>query len=925
MHALYQLYWALSFLLPVAVIYLFISNRRLHARLAALEHIAEQGAAADTGRPAAAQPDPTPDETDSPRDAPADSDAVEAQPPLAPSEAEHTPAEGQAADRLPAFIATVYSWIRENWFYAVSALSLTLAGLFAGQYAADLGYLQPAVRIALAVAFGLGLIGAGETIRRRFGDGTDVATAYLPSIFTGAGIVTLFGAVLSARVLYAMMDGGAALAGLVAVAAFAVALGWFYGPLLAAIGIVGATAAPFLVGAEPGNPFVIQAYFGAIALAGLTINALRRWRWMDGLALILPYGAAFAVFLGTGGDAAAAAFVLLSVALALVAAVFLGGSLSVRLDGPSYLIAILSPLEPGAGEGAPRKVCGKVRFLDGVWLAAALGILIAAPASAITVQIAVIGLVALFGAAALWSRRSPGVSDLALIAAVALFGLVEAGWRFLVRWSAQEHAGGLDAAAMPLLVIVAAGLAMSLIAMMRSGEESAAARAGDDHDGEAGKRRGIAAGWAVAAAVVAPGLVVFLELSAAPAALIGALAWASVAIAFAAVATLAAERAARVDGPDRLRSSLGALVAMSMIALALFILLSKAALSVALAVLVLGAAALDARFGLRPMTWFIQAGVAVLIYRAVADPGVFWAMEAGLADIFLAYGVPVGAFAAALVLVLGMQRPLARSVLEGGLLVIAGTGVSVLVIRLVEALTHGVDSLTHWSLGLIATVWLLAAAASLRNAAATARDAPSPSLRTRLPRLLRYGLGVMAFMVAGAALALSVTILNPILGWREYIVGVVGVSSLVPAYLVPGLLIIAIARRVPGIAGRLRVAGTAIGGLLCFLYVCLSVAQLWRGNALSRVPMGDGELWSYTVVLLLSGGGLLIAAIRAGSRRMRHVANGVLILAIAKVFLVDAPDLEGLVRAASFLVLGLALAGLAWINRRAGMRVQARI
>lgn len=62
-----------------------------------------------------------------------------------------------------------------------------------------------------------------------------------------------------------------------------------------------------------------------------------------------------------------------------------------------------------------------------------------------------------------------------------------------------------------------------------------------------------------------------------------------------------------------------------------------------------------------------------------------------------------------------------------------------------------------------------------------------------------------------------------------------------------------------------------------------------------------------------------VAAIRAGSSGLRHVANGVLILTIVKVFLIDAPDLDGLVRAASFLVLGLALAGLAWINRRATM------
>jgi uncharacterized membrane protein len=39
-------------------------------------------------------------------------------------------------------------------------------------------------------------------------------------------------------------------------------------------------------------------------------------------------------------------------------------------------------------------------------------------------------------------------------------------------------------------------------------------------------------------------------------------------------------------------------------------------------------------------------------------------------------------------------------------------------------------------------------------------------------------------------------------------------------------------------------------------------------------------------------------------------------LTVAKVFLVDMAGLAGLVRVASFLGLGLSLAGLAWLNRR---------
>jgi hypothetical protein len=54
--------------------------------------------------------------------------------------------------------------------------------------------------------------------------------------------------------------------------------------------------------------------------------------------------------------------------------------------------------------------------------------------------------------------------------------------------------------------------------------------------------------------------------------------------------------------------------------------------------------------------------------------------------------------------------------------------------------------------------------------------------------------------------------------------------------------------------------------------------------------------------------------------RGRMPALVVIGLAVAKVFLVDVTDLDGLTRVFSLLVLGLALAALAWLNRWAQER-----
>ena len=46
--------------------------------------------------------------------------------------------------------------------------------------------------------------------------------------------------------MYGLIGSNMALAGLVAVSVFAMVLGWFYGPVLAAIGIISAMTAPFV-------------------------------------------------------------------------------------------------------------------------------------------------------------------------------------------------------------------------------------------------------------------------------------------------------------------------------------------------------------------------------------------------------------------------------------------------------------------------------------------------------------------------------------------------------------------------------------------------------------------------------------------------------------------------------------------------------
>jgi len=73
---------------------------------------------------------------------------------------------------------------------------------------------------------------------------------------------------------------------------------------------------------------------------------------------------------------------------------------------------------------------------------------------------------------------------------------------------------------------------------------------------------------------------------------------------------------------------------------------------------------------------------------------------------------------------------------------------------------------------------------------------------------------------------------------------------------------------------------------------------------------------------MLVGAGLLYQAIARRSVMLRRIAMAVIAVTVAKVFLVDASGLTGLVRVVSFAGLGLSLAGLAWLNRWAAQAAE---
>lgn len=339
--------------------------------------------------------------------------------------------------------------------------------------------------------------------------------------------------------------------------------------------------------------------------------------------------------------------------------------------------------------------------------------------------------------------------------------------------------------------------------------------------------------------------------------------------------------------------------------------LTTTALTLALAATVLAASALDRRFDLPLMEVYVAAGVVGLGYRLVIDPGLVWAENAPLWEVLLSYPGTVAALLAALV-VLPSARTRARVFLESGAWSAAGVTLSLLLFRGIESATGWDGVKSHWHFGLNATIWLVLMMAQL--------------YRLRLGgalRSLRIGLAGLFGLFALGALTLAVVFANPLLPYDgQRVPGWPVLNTLAPAYLLPGLLLVAGAVRLRGLWRPLRWSFAGVGLALAALWAGLAIHHAWRGAETMGLENGvtQPELYSYTVALLLCGAGLFYQALARRSDRLRRAGVALIGLAVAKVFLIDISGLTGLVRVFSFLLLGLSLAGLAWLNRWIGLR-----
>ena len=745
----------------------------------------------------------------------------------------------------------------------LGGISVALGGVFLVKYSIDQGLLTPWARVATGLLAGSGMHALAEWLFRRTGRRHPAFSALAAS-----GSITLCAAALAALHLYELIPALAAFAFVAAVAMGTMALALRHGPVLAALGLIGSYIVPLLVGGEAGRIVGVLAYCLIVSVAVLLLirHRYRLWLWVGMLA--------GATFWWLASLAASQADGYRGPYLALLAAAMLLLPASSRRQ--SLLESLRSALGGWGGvqEGAGQTGLSRIPMRSG------LSVLVVAQCLSILNEpfslAAAAGwtpLVLIVFLAGRLERRCAPLPWVSLAVQVLAWAGTSLDVReFELRWGAPDTEAQ---AGFPLFAAWTAAAYTALSAWnLRPGRP--------------------APGWA-SLAVAAPlcwlGVAFLVATDRSPSA-----AWASAGVAIGLLFTIL--------GWAFFRHRLEVLASWMILgcsgaySVAAAILFRDAGLTLALACQAVPLAWLAVRHGSSNVAWMTKAVLALTVVRLTFNP---WlpAYEHGPGWAWWTYG---GSALSSL-----LAGRVARSLPR--------------LRRWIEATAVHLLVLGAW---IVTRDWLYGGAMfagryGFQEAAINTSVWAAVGLVYWWRSRASEHLGDVYRWASRILLALALANYLVVLGVLNPIWGVEPVGStklwnlLLLAYGAPVALAGLASRfgepRWSGLAGR-------VAALAAFAFVSLEIRHLWQGGLSWTPRAGDAEMATYSVAwLAMSVGAILAGGMRFGASVYR-MGMALLLVTTCKVFLVDMSGLTGLLRAGSFMGLGLSLLGLAYLHRR---------
>jgi uncharacterized membrane protein len=812
--------------------------------------------------------------------------------PLAQSPSEPEPEIDKPAEpdtpALPARAApatTLEERLGTRWAVWLGGGALALGGVLLVRYSIEQGLFGPSVRVALAALLSLALVALGEWFRRseRSLPVETIPAAHVPSVLTAAGTTAAFATVYAAHALYGFIGPVAAflLLGLIGIATMVAAA--LHGPALAGLGLAGSLVVPMLVSSSEPSPWPLVTYLAVVAGAALALARLRRWLWLACAVVVGAVAWGFAL-LGPAGTGAwaAALFVHVTLQLALAAA----------------FMALEPHLAARDEEAAPDWIAAIALAALTALAVLALG---AAPFDAQwgTFATAVMAILALTA----W-RSAPAAAGAVLAGAVALAAIL--AWPGLQappdpRLLAPAVAGVLrlpDNVSAFLVFAAASTLAIAALATLRLWRGPALPLP--------------TAGLYALAGIAPPPLALVLAYLRVTQ-FDRSISFAAFAVVLGALLYLVAHRFAGLpSGQQTPLTRLGiggyAAAATACATLAFVMVLDRGYLTVAFAVTALTTSIFAVIHGIALLRYVVAALGFIVLGRLVWDPRIMGA-DLGTVPIFnwllLGYGVPAIAFLAAGNILRREREDLAVRICDAlGVLFAA-----LLVFFQIRHALNGGNPLAstsgHVEQGLFALMSIVFAYVLMRLD--LGRHNP-------VYRFASVAFGVLsaAFIVFG----LGITA-NPLLN-IERILGVPLLSSLLLAYLLPGIAAALLARASRGVRPRWYVLGAAVlAMLLVFAYVTLEVRHAFQGPIITLLaPASPAEVWSYSAAWLALGLTFLAYGVWRGSREARLASAALVVITVIKVAFYDLTGITGLWRALSVIVLGAVLIGIGLAYQR---------
>jgi uncharacterized membrane protein len=205
----------------------------------------------------------------------------------APAASQVPPPEISAPARKPPKNGEWEQILGGNWLARIGILALIIGAAFFLKFAFDKQWLGPTARVILGVGVGFVLLGLGYYWNKRY--------PIFAQALSGGGIALLYLCIFAAFAAFNLLGFYLAIFFLVIISAISTFLAVRYNSMaMAILGIVGAFAAPFILGASyhfssiDGKQLLI--YIVLVDIGVLALSTFRNWRWFNLLALAATSG-----------------------------------------------------------------------------------------------------------------------------------------------------------------------------------------------------------------------------------------------------------------------------------------------------------------------------------------------------------------------------------------------------------------------------------------------------------------------------------------------------------------------------------------------------------------------------------------------------------------------------------------------------------